>query len=176
MRTWTRIAVVLFLTMVGVALLNADVEWLVLTRWPFRDAPDRVAVYEATIRYLARQPDAGGRIVVSDRICAVIDHGPCDDELSPEELEALRSRLTDLGQVELVPAADIEHPPATEQMRSPRTYITLGPVTDGSEGTRVQAGTWCGNVCGVGAVYVVERTDDGFTITGTDPSYPVWVS
>jgi hypothetical protein len=177
MRSRTRLVVVLVLATVAVVLMNFDVEWSKLARSPFTDEPDRVAVYEATIRYFADESSTGRRIYVNDRLCTLREGVPCEDWLSAEEIAELRGRLTDLPGIDFLSAEEETALLAADRdARHPVTIITLGPISHGHAGILVEAEMTCGGLCGGGAYYAVEPTDGGYTVIGVPPGGDVWIA
>ena len=134
--------------------------------WP--DVERRLGIYEAMIRYLA----AGEQdpIYVSTELCSMLGEPvgrPCSDRLSRLEQLQLASRLADLGGVVFNNEGGSEELPR----------ILLGPIVEtASGGLRVEGGSVCGGLCGSGAMYVVNETDSGYEILGTDDSYGSWIA
>jgi hypothetical protein len=54
--------------------------------------------------------------------------------------------------------------------------ILLGPTVEKPDGLRVEGGSVCGGLCGSGAVYVLEATEDGYEVTGKDDAYGSWIA
>jgi hypothetical protein len=100
-------------------------------------------------------------------------HG-CPDKLSGDEQKELTKRLADIGKVDF--RSEGEPPPSPSKGELAIQGIFLSPIVDGPDGLRVEGATYCGNVCGRGAVYVVARTASGYKVQGTDDSYGSWVS
>ena len=129
----------------------------------------RVGVYEAMIRELVlKERDA--LIAVNAELCSYLRGGRCNDRIVQAEQDVLATRLQDLGQVVFVDGLGRTSEEGT------RRITLLGPIIDAPDGLRVEGGYWCGSLCAGGAMYIVERTDSGYKVVGTDPSYGSWIS
>jgi hypothetical protein len=131
-----------------------------------------VDVSETLIRHLVNPAGSKPVYVVSD-LCFNLMRDPptCPDRLSHEEQQELGVRLQDLG--EIVFRRDDGPGPSPDELFQ---EIVLGPIVDEPGGLRVEGGTVCGGICGSGAVYVLEATDGGYEVTGTDDTYGRWVA
>ena len=141
---------------------------------PTPQAYSRVGVYEAIIRYLAK-PKPMPIYVAADLCFELLPpaHG-CPDKLSRDEQAQLTKRLADIGQVDF--RSEGESPPSPSKGELAIQGILLSPIVSEPDGLRVEGGTYCGNLCGRGAVYVVVPTASGYEVRGTDDSYGSWVS
>jgi len=140
---------------------------------PSSSGLDRVAVYEALVRYLVASPDTEGdfhdTIHVNPSLCSIIDKPNCD-RLTEDEQQELRSRLEDLGTVVFRDHFDTEGGSST---------ILLGPISTEGDGIRVEGGSICGGLCGSGGTYIVEPMTSGYIsyiVTGLDESQGRWVA
>jgi hypothetical protein len=132
----------------------------------------RIDVYEALVRHLADPRGPKPIYVVSD-LCFELMRGEqrCPDHLSRDEEQELGARLRDLG--DIVFRRDDEPGPSPEESFQ---QILLSPIVDKPDGLRVEGGVVCGGLCGSGSVYVLEETEDGYEVTGTDDTYGSWIS
>ena len=134
----------------------------------------RVGVYEAVIRYLA-QPKPMPIYVAADLCFELLPPAQgCPDKLSRDEQVELTKRLADIGKVDF--RSEGESPPSPSKGELAIQGILLSPIVDEPDGLRVEGGTYCGNVCGRGNVYVVVPTASGYEVQGTDDSYGSWIS
>jgi hypothetical protein len=137
-------------------------------------AYSRVGVYEAMIRYLA-QPKPMPIYVAVDLCFQLLPPAQgCPEKLSHDEEVELTNRLADLGKVDFRSASDPHPSPSQGELKI--QGILLSPIVEEPDGLRVEGGTYCGNLCGKGAVYVVAPTASGYEVRGTDDSYGAWIS
>jgi hypothetical protein len=138
---------------------------------PAPNAQDRLGIFEAMIRHLAN-PDGPQPIFVDPRLCTDLmpaQGSRCPDRFELDERRELSRRLSDLGRVVFD-----EDPPVDPDQSFQN--IILGPIVPEPDGYRVEGGAVCGGLCGSGAVFVVQRVDDGFAVTGTDDRYGQWIA
>lgn len=140
----------------------------------------RVRVYAAVIRDVIEF--RAGPVYAWTELCSSAegagfgkDPEACTDSLSSAEQDAISSLLAaDVPQLEFVEEAEaiardiFDHGGAE--------LIRLGTIDEVGGRTQVAASHVCGNLCGSGSVWVVEETEEGWTITGPAPGHGVWIS
>jgi hypothetical protein len=138
----------------------------------------RLGIYEAAIRNQIEFTNEN--VWILERICTDADgadggHGECADAFSPAEQDALLRALVDVPEVRFV-----EHTEALTQRifegKEHGQIVRVGPIVERDGRVEVAASHYCGGLCGGGSVWVVERGEDGWTVTGPAPGHGVSIS
>jgi hypothetical protein len=140
------------------------------------DEDREVAIYTAVIGHMTSEKGqaSGFRVIyVLDRVMENADD-PDDPgtgrPLPEKDQAALRDALAEVAPVEFVSSREQVTGPESEGSRveDEGIFLTLGPI--GGEGDRalVPASSYLGNLAGTWQTWVVERRDEGWTVTGTE--------
>lgn len=95
--------------------------------------------------------------------------GPSEEPFSDETKQAMIDQLEELPPVHFVADADKVRQ-GTGGMGGVKNHgviISLAPIERRGDKLRVGNALWCSGLCGQWLTYVLERTDDGWKITGT---------
>jgi hypothetical protein len=117
-------------------------------------------------------PEGTQPIYVLTDLCFQLMRGEprCPDDLTPEEQQALGEGLHDPGDIVFRSMDDPGS--ASDEFQE----VVLGPIVESPNGLLVEGGNVCGGVCGSGAVDIVDATEDGYEVTGTDDTYGEWIA
>lgn len=143
---------------------------------PGLEEPDatRVEIYASAFRALAETEGWFDPVLLDERICP--DAGdvggsgqpaPCTETFTDAEQAAILSELADVGDARFVADAKQVEDRIFEGELQGTGLLTVGEI-DG-DGDRVEVGgrSYCGGVCAHFMTLVLERTADGWTVTGT---------
>jgi hypothetical protein len=151
-----------------------------VTSVPSANEERMVAIYEAVVRRLVKQDNTFGgepspfrKVFLLDAPAGNAGH-PTDETLRSEPFSeavrrGLRTALTDLPPVQFVTTSEegrTRDRYGNPQPREAGVIITLGPITGSGDRVRVPNGLWCGGACGQWLTYVVNRTADGWRVSG----------
>jgi hypothetical protein len=138
----------------------------------------RLSIYEAAIRSQIEFRDE--KVWIFDRICTDAEgpgdgDGECPDAFSPAEQDALLRALADMPSVRFVEDTEA----LTQRIFDGKEHgqiVRVGPIVEGDGRVELAASHYCGGLCGGGSVWLVERDEDGWMVTGPVPGHGVWVS
>jgi hypothetical protein len=144
----------------------------------------RIAIYEATLRHLAGSGFGGDwkTVFINARICrgagSATERRDCKDRFNPEEQDELLERLSDLkGEVRFVAPEELDRViESIFEGESGDVLLHVGPIETRGGGVDVAGSHYCGGLCAGGAVWMLEESTDGWTVTGPNPKYGVWIS
>lgn len=138
--------------------------------------PRRLAIYEAVIRDQVEW--TGETVWIFERLCADAEgpdvRGPCPESFTQAERSALSDALADLGRIRFVSQAE----PIVDRIfdEGGGFLVRAGPIDGDGDRVEVPASHYCGGLCGGGSLWVVERTGEGWDVTGPVPGHGVWIS
>ena len=152
---------------------------------PTAETGDRtVAVYAAVVRQLVTKDHTFEdeetpfeRVFIDVHVDATGDpnapgaHTPMGTRLSAEEQAAILRELVDLPRVEFVEDPDsvvVNEGDCAQVIKGNGALVTLGPISGDAERVTVPNDMFPGCLGGVWLTYVLERTEGGWRVTGTE--------
>jgi hypothetical protein len=133
----------------------------------------RLDIYESLSRELVGVEEIEWKqIVVLTKLCEAAGEpaapAGCEDSLSPQEQEALTTRLEDLGApVTFVDDTTSLYDENWLSGELDMIVLRLGTIAETATGVEVGGSFGCGGLCGSGTTYRLEETSDGWEVTGT---------
>ncbi|MGH2764444.1 MAG: hypothetical protein ACRDKA_00800 [Actinomycetota bacterium] len=135
-----------------------------------------VAIYAAVVRHMASEEgqSSGFRVIyLLDRVVENADDpdDPGAGEPFPEEDKAALSKALDgVAPVEFVPSrADVIGPAEDGgRVENQGILLTLGRIAGEEDRALVPASSYLANLAGTWQTWVVEPSDDGWRVTGTE--------
>lgn len=133
----------------------------------------KIAIYEAAIRTLAGTEGWFDPVLIDERICAGAGDpmakigAPCDERFTAEEQAALLAALSDLPGVRFVSDGDAVTKRIFDGELKGAGLLGVGPIGGDVDRVEVPGSSYCGGLCGHWMTLVVERGEDGWTVTGT---------